>query len=350
MKLQFIIIFSLLLLSGLNSKSQVNCLNTLKEAKDLYEAGQIDEIPEMLSGCMVSGFTRAQRVEAYKLIIMAYLFDDNQFEAEKTMDEFLKKFPEYEVMPNDPYEFVYLLESYKTSSVYSFNLFLGPTISNQRISEPFSVLDQSTTTNKDKYGSNYQFGFGVSRNIWKDLTANLDFIYSSHSFSQTQQNDFIIDGLPYRVFKLEAKEKLKKIDFPLSFTYNIGKGNLNYFARFGGMVSMVTHSSLTISRSYELPEPAVLPQGDLNIKDLRKKYYYAIIAGAGVQYKVPRGYFVVDLRYYYGLQKMTAESNKYSDYKLWANYNYIDNDFSLDYLTINIGYHFTIYQSRRSRN
>ena len=98
-----------------------DCLKTLKDAKDHYEQGLIDEIPNMLAGCMESGFTRAQKIEAYKLIILAYLFDDDQYEAEKTMDEFLRKFPEYEVMPSDPVEFVYLLESYKTASVYSIN-------------------------------------------------------------------------------------------------------------------------------------------------------------------------------------------------------------------------------------
>jgi hypothetical protein len=283
MKLQSIIIFTLLLLLGLNSKAQVNCLNTLREAKELYEAGQIDEISEMLSGCMLSGFTRTERVEAYKLIIMAYLFDDNQVEAEKTMDDFLKKFPEYEVMPNDPVEFVYLLESYKTSSVYSLNLFFGPTISNQRIKEPYSVFDQNMTKSSDKYGASYQLGFGISRNIWKELTANLDFIYSLHSFSQTEQYNIVINSLTYTRYNIVSKEKLKKIDFPLSFTYSFGKGNLSYFARIGGMLSFVTNSSLSVSRSYELPEPATLPQGNLNIKDLRKKYYYAVLGGAGIQ-------------------------------------------------------------------
>ena len=67
---------------------QKSCLNTLREAKDLYEQGLIDEIPDLLSGCMESGFTRAQRIEAYKIIILTYLFDDDQFAAEKMMDEF----------------------------------------------------------------------------------------------------------------------------------------------------------------------------------------------------------------------------------------------------------------------
>jgi hypothetical protein len=342
--------FNLLLLSCLNLKSQVNCFNTLREAKELYEAGQIDEIPEMLSGCMITGFSRTERAEAYKLIIMAYLFDDNQFEAEKAMNDFLKKYPEYEVMPNDPVEFVYLLESYKTSSVYSINLFFGPTISNQRIKEPYSVFDQNMTSRKEKSGTSYQFGFGVSRNIWKDLTVNLDCIYSLHSYSQTEQNEIVLDTLTNKMVKLETEEKLKKIDFPLSLTYSFGKGNLSYFGRVGGIIGLVTKSTLSITKSYSLPYPTSLPQGNSNIIDLRQKYYYAALAGAGIQYKVPRGYFVLDLRYQFGLRNMSTGKDKYTNSKLWGNDYYIDDNYLLNYLSINVGYHFTIYQSKRSRN
>jgi len=351
MKIHYIILFSFVFLHCLTLKSQVNCLNTLKEAKELYEAGQIDDIPEMLSGCMIAGFTRTQRIEAYKLIIMSYLFDDNQFEAEKTMNDFLKKFPEYEMMPNDPVEFVYLLESYKTSSLYNINLFLGPTISDQRIKEPYSVFDKNTTTSADKYGTSYQLGFGLGRNIWKDMTLNLDFIYSVHNYSQTENNSINMEGSTLPVVNVISKEKLKKIDFPLSLTYSFGKGNLSYFGRIGGLISYVTSSSLSLTKSYQgSTSVPPLTEENINIKDLRQKFYYAVLAGVGIQYKVPRGFLALDLRYQYGLQNMSRSSHKYNTSKLWANYYYLDDDFFLDYFSINIGYHFTIYQSRKNRN
>jgi hypothetical protein len=332
----------------LTSESQVNCGNTLKEAKEMYEAGQIDEIPQMLSGCMISGFTRTQRIEAYKLIIMAYLFDDNQFDAEKTMDDFLKKFPEYEVMPNDPVEFVYLLESYKTSSVYSFNLFFGPTISNPRIKEPYSVWDNNMTEKTDKSGVSYQFGIGVSRNLWKELNINLDAIYSMHSYSQTEQNYIVLDGSKFQVVKTNSKEKLTKIDFPLSFTYSFGKGNFSYFGRLGGMVSFVTKSTLYLTETFS--DKVTVTEDPFNMKDYRQKDYLAFLIGGGLQYKIPRGFLVLDFRYQLGLNNMSNNLDKYANPELWSNKFYLDDDFKLDYLSINIGYNFTIYQSRKNRN
>lgn len=322
-------------------------MNTLKEAKELYEQGQIEDIPKMLTECMQSGFTRAQRIEAYKLIIMSYLFDDNQFEAEKVMDDFLKKFPEYEIMPNDPVEFTYLLESYKTSSVYSINLFLGPNYSNARILEPYSALDQNNTTSDNKYGRGFDIGLGVSRNLIKELNVNMAVFYSSTLISKTDITKSLISGSEYQI-TVKSEENLKKIDIPLSLTYTFGKGNLNYYARLGGQFSFITKSSLDVERT--LPDDAPISKTGFDIKDIRTKNYYSLIAGIGLQYKVPRGFLVLDLRYHYGLSKLSVDGDHFKNQELWSKYYYIDDDFKLDYFTINLGYYFTIYSSKRNKN
>ena len=204
------------------------------------------------------------------------------------------------------------------------------------------------TTYSDKTGTNYQFGVGVSRNIWKELTLNLDFIYSLHKFSRTEQFDINLDDSKVTPVKTAVEERLKKIDFPVSFTYSFGKGNLSYFVRLGGVVSYITKSSLNLSKTYV--NGTTLSKSNYNIKELRPNYYLGALGGLGVQYKVPRGYFVLDFRYHYGFQNMSVGDNKFKDTQLWSNYYYLDNNFCLDYLSINVGYHFTIYQSRKNRN
>jgi hypothetical protein len=347
MRIATVILIMIVMLPGLNSRAQVNCMNTLKEAKELYEQGLIEDIPKMLSGCMESGFTRAQRIEAYKLIIMAYLFDDNQFEAEKIMDDFLKKFPEYEIMPNDPVEFTYLLESYKTSSVYSINLYFGPNFSNPRIIESFSVMDKNNTESDNKFVRGFQVGIGGSRNLVKGLNINLDGFYSFHNFSKTETTKSPIQSATSPMVTIYSKENLKKIDIPLSLTYTVGKGNLSYFGRLGFMYSFITQSKLTVERTHpNLPTIS----GTIDIKNMRPNYYIAVLAGAGMQYKVPRGYLVLDLRYHYGFNEMSTTENDFSNTDLWSNYYYSDDKFKLDFLTVNIGYYFTIYRSNRNKN
>ena len=348
MKIQStILIIIALILSWQPAKSQDNCLSTLKEAKQLYEQGLIDEIPKILSSCMQSGFTRAQRIEAYKLIILTYLFDDNQFEAEKSMDDFLHKFPEYEVMPSDPVEFVYLLESYKTSSLYSINVYFGPNISNRRISESYTALDQNQTSLSDNSGTGYQMGIGLSRNLWKSLNANIDAIYTIHKYSYTRQSSIEVNTDNSKTVKLLAKEKTNIISFPASLTYDFGKGNLNYLVRLGGEFGILNKSSLSLERSYDIVS---ISENNYDILKHRDKYYYAVIAGAGLEYKVPRGYLVLDIRYHLGLNKMVISKERYSDPVLWTKYYYVDDDFYLNYLSLNIGYYFSIYQSRKKKD
>jgi hypothetical protein len=338
------IVFGLLISSS--SIAQKSCLNTLREAKELYEQGLINEIPQLLSGCMATGFTRAQRIEAYKLIILAYLFDDDQFAAEKMMDEFLSKFPEYEVMPNDPVEFVYLLESYQTSSFYSINFSLGPTFSNPRIIQRYSVSDHNLTSYSDKTGTGFQVLFGISRNLWKDFNGSIGVIYSINKFSQVEKSVTRIGSTNSTFADLSVDENLTKIDLPLSFTYRFGRGNLNYFTRFGGMVSFISKASLTPVRS----QPGIDPlTAEIPIEANRRKNYYSLIFGTGLEFKVPRGFIVFDIRYNYGLQNIVKTENRYSSPVLFSRYSYLDDDFALNSLYVGIGYYFRIYQSKKNR-
>ena len=136
---KYIWLLIFLLMSFLPAYSQTDsCSAVLSKAGKLYEEGKIDEIPALLAPCMAEGFTRNQKIEAYKLIILVYLFDDDQVNAENTMVEFLKKYPEYEIMPNDPVEFVYLFNSYRTTSIFSLNLSFGTNLASPRIIEPFT--------------------------------------------------------------------------------------------------------------------------------------------------------------------------------------------------------------------
>jgi hypothetical protein len=327
--------------------AQDNCLNTLKQAKQLYEQGLIDDIPKILSNCMQSGFTRAQRIEAYKLIILTYLFDDNQFEAEKSMDDFLHKFPEYEVTPNDPVEFVYLLESYKTSLLYSLNLFIGPTFTNRRIMEPYSTLDQNQTTLTNQTGTGFQFGIGLCRNLRKSLNIDIDLLYAIHNYSYSKETNIQLNTEKLQFVNVSAKEKTNQICIPVSSTYGFGKGDFNYFARLGGEIGFITKSTVSLERSSDVIS---ISENNYNLEKHRQKYYYAMLAGAGIEYKVPRGFLVLDIRYHLGLNNMIVSQERYSDPTLLSKYFYIDDDFALDYLSINIGYNFSFYQSRKKKN
>jgi hypothetical protein len=346
MKLNHLVFLLSILFIGIPAFAQKSCLNTLREAKDLYEKGLIDEIPTLMTECMESGFTRAQRIEAYKLIILAYLFDDDQFAAERTMDEFLKKFPEYEVMPNDPVEFVYLLESYKTSSYYSINLTFGPTFTDPQIIESFSARDIANTDYADKMGMGYHFGLGFSRNLFKSFNGNIAVNYFSYQYSFVENTILMLGGAEYESGTV-AEEEITRFDFPMTLTYNFGRGNLHYDIRAGALIGYTYKANLSLSRTQtELDNSVSNP--NINLIDFRQSLNYAAVVGAGLEYKIPRGYLVLDVRYRIGLTDITVADSQY-DPVLYSRYFHVDDKFRLNCLSIAIGYHFSIYQSKKNR-
>ena len=162
--------------------SQEDCGSKMQEAQKLYDLGIIEELPQMLAPCMEEGFTRNQKIFSLQMIILAYLFHDNQFEAEKTMVEFLKKYPEYEIMPNDPIEFVYLFESYRTTSVFSFGINAGFNLTDPRIMEPFTVFDLSNTSTNNTMKPGFNVGIGLGRYISRKMMLNFEFNFAANNY------------------------------------------------------------------------------------------------------------------------------------------------------------------------
>ena len=106
-----------------------DCIIQLQEAERLYDLGQVENIPQMLEDCIADGFNKEERLQAYKLIILTFLTDDNMRKADSAMFDFLQRYPEYELTVADPAEFNYLFGSYKTLPLYSLGVTLGTSFS-----------------------------------------------------------------------------------------------------------------------------------------------------------------------------------------------------------------------------
>ena len=62
--------------------AQQDCAVKLKDAQNQFEVGQVQDVPDLLLECLKSGFTREEKIQAYKVLINAYIFDDNMAQAE----------------------------------------------------------------------------------------------------------------------------------------------------------------------------------------------------------------------------------------------------------------------------
>ncbi len=321
--------------------AQDDCATKIQEARKLNDQGMIDEIPGMLAPCMEEGFSRVQKIEAYKLIILAYLFDDNQFEAEKSMLEFLKKFPEYEVSPNDPIEFVYLFESYRTTSVFSFGITAGFNLTDPRIIEPFSAFDLSQAELKNTMKPGFQVGLGVGRYIRKNMVLNIEFNFTSNQYKFTDEiHQPLIDGLS----SVSYTEKLFKVEFPVYVAYEFNIKKVNCYVSLGASAAKITGATGQPSRKFH-ENMQSLSGESTDISTYRTNMLYSGLAGAGIRYKVPRGVIAVGLRASFGINNIVASYNN----EFIGKFYYRDDDFSLNTYSLTAGYYFSFYKPKKQR-
>ncbi|MBN2212752.1 MAG: PorT family protein [Bacteroidales bacterium] len=328
--------YAVLVVSG-----QEDCGSKLTEVQNLYDQGLMENIPQLLKPCIESGFTRGQRNAAYKILILTYLFDNDQYNAENTMIEFLKKNPEYEVMPNDPVEFVSLFETFRTMSVFSFGIHFGPNFANPRIIEPYVQGDINNTEYRNITGTGYQAGSSVNLYIGRRIFLNLgiNIIHNSYRFIEEQT---LIKGEQQEPVTITTslKEALNRYEIPLSVGYEFEHRNFNSFIRTGASISKI-FSVTGIPETDATGTNVILAEE--NITDCRNSILYMCHVGAGIKYKIPRGYLVFDVRYHYGLNNIVVSDKRY-DLNLKG---HVDDDFSLYAMNFSFGYYFSFYQPRK---
>ena len=331
------------------AQQEQQCAFTLREAQNLYSQGLIENIPGMLQACLKDGFTKAERSEAYKLIILSYLYDDDQERANQEMLLFLKRYPEYEISATDPVEFTYLFNSYDTQHKLTFGAFVGGNMSHGLIREPFSV--QNLNTAQDPLlklsglgiSGGARFNFLLARNM--ELCTEAMFSTNTFSFDP---------GLMYNMNTLVHKENQARIEVPLTLTYEANLRNWRPYARAGVMGSYLLSATVNITRNFtgdasSLSEVAV-PNGDYKV--LRRDMNLWAVAGGGIKYKIPKGYIILDFRYNIGLMGQNNPSqNRYTASDQVQNGNfmgyYTDPDFSLNNMVLSVGYLRSVYKPKK---
>ena len=333
-------IFSTLFLFSLNA--QTDCGSKIQEAMELYDQGLIDQIPPLLLPCIEEGFTRPQRIEAYKLLIQTYLLDGDQVEAENTMLEFLKKNPEYEISPNDPAEFVYLFDSYRTTSVFSVGFTAGFSLTDPRIIEPFTALDFNNATLSNTMKSGFNVGIGMAQYISRRMLLNIELNFAQNQYSFSDQlNLQNVDGNNV-VNQVNFNEKLYRFDIPVTLVYEFYVRKVHYYLRTGISLAKITGDKGQPSRKFSEELPPISGEY-INMRDYRKSVILSAIGGAGIRYKIPRGVISMDVRLNYGLTNIVQADYRYSNPDLLAKYYYVDDDFTLTNISLSAGYYFSFY-------
>ena len=335
-KMRIILTVFFLTAIGVNLlNAQENCALNLKKAQDLFNSGQIEGIPELIESCLQSGFTKEEKVLAYKVLINAYVFDDYREKAEETMFDFLKKYPEYEVISTDPSEFVNLMREFDNRPRFSIGIIAGGTYSIIRPIE--SVTTSPISGNYGDFttsGVSYHAGISLIKSLNEKIDLCVEADYKNTVFNQSFDPNSFTSNATFEAQQL--------INMPISATYTFGNGKYTPFARLG------FNTGLLISSGVDLTSTPGDKSSRISNLDSREKLNFYGVIGGGVKMKVSKAYIFLDVRYNLGLKNQVLDigrNNTQSD-ALWK-YQSRDDSFYHDDLNFSVGFVKTVYKPRK---
>ncbi len=351
--MKFLLLITFLMNSNPVMSQESDCALKLQDARDKFNTGQIEEIPSLLEDCLKSGFSREDRIQAFKLLINSYLFDDNLALSEQYMLEFLTKYPEYEPVATDPVEFVNLKNEFDNDPRSSIGFAGGLNFSLIRVSEAFgtgakSGLEKGLEGNGvyKSSGSGFQAGIVYNYYINPKLEVGID--------PMIIQNTFEFEQRPTSFLHLEYSENQLRVDLPVTLIYSFEtSGKMAPYFRLG-----IKTSYLISSTAKSDSKLSYINTGQLNFEDItgqeqdidiyRSVNNYWAIFGGGIRYKIPRAYFFLDIRYNLGLaNQVKSNSRNIGLNENLFTYFYRDDNFYLDDISVSFGVSKTIFKPRR---
>lgn len=355
-----VFIFGVLILLSTHSAQaqdrQLNCTQKLNQAEDLFDAGSLSEIPDLLNSnrgkCFnKDGFSKEEKIRAYRLLALVHLFNDNGPEAEDAVINLLTADPEHPLSPDDPIELKYLFDKYRSEPIFRIGAKFG---ANQTFMK--SIGEFGSYSNESEVSKEYKSGLGLQAELTFEYTIidNLEvlagFGWNLNKYDISYNNiTTLSDEYPESVsFKVTLTETQNIIKVPLMVRYGYPIGNLIPYATLGISLDYLLNSSMSGSRegttTRQLPSLALLDD------KLRKEFNWSYMAGVGLKLKTKTDYFLFEVRYNMGGSNTVRTKYRYSNEKLLFDMAHVDDDKVLNSLGVSIGYIKSIYKPKKYSN
>ncbi len=330
-----LLLFAFVFATGLSAQ---DCAVNLRNAEELFDAGRVEEVPALLESCLESGFTAAEELAAYKLIIRSYLFDDKTDMAEAMMLEFLKKNPEYKISPTDNTDFIYLFNKFNVKPVIQLGLKAGINYTYILGKQDLSVSGEAAGA--DYRNENFTIALGglVKYKINDFLEAGIELDYSEASFNISEE--FLSYGI------VSYKEKQRRLESTVNIYYEpwYFNGLIPYFKAGAGMAYNISTTASSTLYNSDVNNPFERAGPEVNRVDARNRADILIAAGLGCKYKLPSGYVFFDLDTRAGMMNQSIPGVP-TDQELY--YFFTDDMFRLNVIRASLGYIFIIYKPER---
>ena len=353
MKIFLVFFFSLFISITTSLFAQDQCAIALNEAEDRYDQGKLYEIPEIIQSCLSDGFSREEKVRAYRLLTLTYLYLNYYQEADSAYLNLLRLSPEYQTNSElDPMEIINHHEKFTTKPIYYLTMGkLGFNFSYSNILLDYS-LSQSFN-DSDKYSTvlGFHAGFGGEMVLYQNLHLSGEFMISRRILHLTDRHwDFYTTNMDI---------SHTDIELPIALKYNFFRGKVNPFVLGGVSPSFLVESQIqNITGAYfdfeEGEEFPVQPRPEISTGKFKNRFNYSLLLGGGINYKIGLNYLVLEARYSIGMLNVTNTKNRWrEDFSAGRELKFppghVDDDFRIDNLSFFVGFVKPLYKPRKIR-
>ena len=331
-----------------------DCNRILDQAKASFADGQLYEIPGLLEECLDRGFTSEQRVEAYELLSLTYLYIDQPDLAEESYLNLLRADPEWEPDTSSEVEIDFMSRKFKTTPIFT----IYPVKAGVNFTYP-QVIHNNGTDNTMQSQQSYKSRAGFQIGTGADWNMSDHFSLAGEVWLGLKQYRFNNKLFNSDSLVINYSHISLEVPIYLRYTHRI---KLWYPYAFGGYSFSYFISSNATPDYFDIETTnsgrVINPDNGrtLNISKIRNNINHFVVAGVGTKYRIGYRYLFFEVRYAWGLKNVLNADNQFdfgpggeqNDIReLTFRYAQVDDDFRINNLFINVGYVYPFYKPRR---
>jgi Outer membrane protein beta-barrel domain len=325
-----------------------DCSQTLRLARSTYEQGRLRDLPELLKKCLAgsgsTSFTKQEKVEAYKLLTLSYIYLEEPERADSSMLLLLRTDPYFELNKvADPQEFIGLYNTFRTDPIYR----IGPKAGGI-ITQPNVVSSNFVNGGSSKYETKIGIVVGVFFEIpvLRKFTLNPEIYIQNKTFGFTNSHSGIATS--------NSSESQLWISLPISLQHEIFKEKfknkktkiLPYISAGIQTDYLLTASvNVTTNKDNQLP----VPPKSIDITSNRNSINISAIASIGAKIKIGPGFLNGEARFAYGLKNLINTENVYANSSTVFDNYVVDGIFKLNSFSFTVGYAYNIFKPKKRK-
>lgn len=326
---------------------------TLRLARATYEQGRLHEIPSQLDDKIINAMTKTEKVEAYKILCLSYIYLEEPEKADEAMLNILRTDPYFKINEAvDPAEFVALYKTFRTLPIFRVGGKLGVDGTRPNVKETTTAGDLDR---ESKYNAMVGINFGLLADmpLSERLDIHAELLYSQKRFGLTQLFNRFDAGPEPENFqnKTEAIETQTWLSLPLAVQFKPLNSKSGFAQKFNpyvaGGVTVDYLLGAKISGEQIRDQQSSVQEKTFEFKPSRNSINISLMAAIGIKLRAGGGYIVSEIRYLHGLTEISSKESAFKNQEITWELNYADPVFKISSLGISAGYIQNIFNPKK---